>query len=732
MGTRLPIGRVDLGGGDLRGVIAMNDQKVKVDRLQFGIFEVELKSGELRRSGVRVGLQRLPFKILVTLLERPGEVVTRQELQQALWGTETSVDFDHRLGNAVNKLREALGDQAEKPLFIETLTKRGFRFIAPVKLPQQPPGAESAESSWPVSRAMSVTRWQWIAAGTTLISLLLGIAFLLRPDHRTPYRIAQVTYTGHVFTNEVENGKFSSLASDGPRLYFSDMHDGSSFLAVALVANGETSYLNLPPEIRAPLIGSLAPDGSRLIVRSLLQQESEQPLWIVPTLGHNFRPVPNVLAHDATWMPDGQRLLVASGNELEVVGSNDSAPYKLATLPGQAFWLRWSPDGQRLRFTLRVPKTGTSELWEMTADGRNLHPLLPGWSRPASDCCGSWTSDGKYYVFQSSHNGRHNIWALPQRTWSAWRSVPQQITNGPLSYESPGTSPDSDHIYFVGVDTKFELLHALPGSYVFVPLGQNLSRASMAEYSHDGQWVAWLNTADNSLWCSRTDGTKRIQLNTGLLRVFSVKWSSDNRRLAVMAQEPGMPWKIYLVNAEGGPFTPAFNDDRNQADPSWSPDGQYIVFGRLPNSMDNSQPKALYLLNMQTHNVTVIPGSTGLFSPRLSPDGRYIAAVSLDQRTLMLFDRARQRWTTLATHAIADPTWSHDSSYVFFQDFLEAGRPIYRITAPTGQTQLVINFDSLRSLAASSYRLIGLAPGDLPMVSARVSTVNLYSVDLNE
>src|SRR5579863_8365707 len=105
----------------------------EAQRVQFGIFEADLKSLELRRSGVRVRLQSQPFKLLTTLLEHPGEVVSRETLQAELWGADTTVDFDHGLGIAVNKLREALSDSAENPRFVETLAKRGYRFIAPVK-----------------------------------------------------------------------------------------------------------------------------------------------------------------------------------------------------------------------------------------------------------------------------------------------------------------------------------------------------------------------------------------------------------------------------------------------------------------------------------------------------------------------------------------------------------------------------------------------------------------------
>src|SRR5712671_4957271 len=100
--------------------------------LRFGVFEVDVRAGELRKQGVRVKLQEQPFQVLTVLLQCPGEVVTREELRNQNWPADTFVDFDNSLNTAINKLREALGDSAESPRFIETLPRRGYRFIAPV------------------------------------------------------------------------------------------------------------------------------------------------------------------------------------------------------------------------------------------------------------------------------------------------------------------------------------------------------------------------------------------------------------------------------------------------------------------------------------------------------------------------------------------------------------------------------------------------------------------------
>ncbi len=704
---------------------------VGLKRAQFGVFEADLEAEELRRSGVRIRIQNQPFKLLAVLLEHAGEVVSRETLQQELWGADTTVDFDHSLGIAVNKLREALGDSADNPRFVETLARRGYRFIAPVQQLDPPPSVPTAPAIVVPAPKADRMAW-WVAGGVALACAGLAAILLLRPTVREPYHIAQITYSGHVLTSDLDNESFSSSASDGTRIYFSQMDSGEPVLAVALAANGEISYFHLPSEIQAPLIGSLSSDGSQLVVRSHLETNPEQPLWIVPTLGGDARRVPNVLAHDATWMPDGQHLLVSSGNQLIETSVDGSDPHPFLTTSGLAFWLRWSPDGKRLRFTLRDPNSQTSELWEVAADGSHAHPLLPGWSHPGSECCGSWTPDGRNYVFQSSHNGESEIWLLKEGRWPFGGGPPRLITNGPLEYQAPSTEPGSDRIYFIGANAQYELLHAVPKSAGFTPLAQNLSSAALAEYSPDGKWVVWLNAADSSLWRSRVDGSERIELTTPPLRIFTMKWSPDNRQLALMGKEPGQPWKIYLIDADGGKLTPILNEDRNEADPAWAPDGKSIVFGRLPDRMDASGPKAIYSLDLATHRTTEISGSEGLFSPRLSPDGRYIAAMPLDQKALMLFDRQTSRWSTLTKQGAGDPNWSHDGHALYFQDFLAPGKPIYRIAIPGGKPEPVATIENLRSIAPTDYRLIGLAPGDLPIVTARVPAVNIYSVNLNE
>lgn len=732
-------------------------QEKTAARFRFGLFEADADSGELRKSGIRIRLQAQPFRVLLCLLERPGEVITREEIQQRLWGSDTIVDFDHSLGTAINKLRESLGDSADNPRFIETLARRGYRFIAPVTIagrdhpvqdlvePGELPIGDSTAPplSLPVHPAPATAAPPAVRRGPRFALLVpLALFFLLaaffggywvHPSYTAPPHISQITFSGRVGPGDPLFESFAGTATDGSRIYFSQIENGRAMLAQALIADGETSTVPLPDELAAPSLGDIAPDGSRLLLRNHLATAPEQVLWVVSTTGGTARRIPGILAHDATWMPDGQRILYASGDDLYIARDNGSESRKFATLPGRAFWLRWSPDGRRLRLTLLNSETHTSALWELAGDGSHAHVLLPSWTpAPAAECCGSWTDDGRYYVFQSARDGSSNIWAIPERSGLLDRPQPPiPITNGPLEYQAPITERGGRRTFFIGLDTQIELLRYDRTQKIFIPYGPGLSSATRMEFSHDGQWVAWIRKDDGSLWRSRSDGTGRLQLTGRPMQVFMMYWSSDARQIAFMGRQPGKPWKIYTMDADGGHLQEVLDEDRSEADPDWSPDGKMLVFGRLPDLMaEAAQPKAIYTVDLATHTMTKLPGSDGLFSPRWSANGKYIAALSIDQKKLMLFDVAARSWRVLAEQNIADPAWSHDDSAIYFHDFAEVDQPIFRVEIATDKVERVADLGDLRSANVVDYRFAGLAPGDVPLVSARMSTANLYAATL--
>ncbi|HEX8811280.1 MAG TPA: winged helix-turn-helix domain-containing protein, partial [Terracidiphilus sp.] len=410
-------------------------------RLAFGLYEVDLSTGELWRAGHRIKLQSQPFKVLTVLLEHAGEVVTREELQFRLWGNDTIVDFDHSLATAINKIREALRDSAENPRFVETLARRGYRFIAPVNPVSYPldspsgaplitpdpdgngahleatsngasalaassvaerrePAAGSASSRPPVSAtAAPSTKPQRIplagkvasvAIAVGIVGLVGGYFFGARHAGAGPVHISQLTQNGHLAVGSAITENFTPSITDGYRLFVPTLEGGKSAIATVPITGGSPVNLSIPNEVAAPTLGDISPDGSQLLLRNHLSPESEQPLWVVPANGGSALRVGNVVAHDATWMPDGHGILYAAGNDLYLTQSTSSQPEHYASVPGRAFWLRWNPEGKLLRFTIVDPIAHTQTLWQLSPSDRSPQPILNGFSEPASECCGVW------------------------------------------------------------------------------------------------------------------------------------------------------------------------------------------------------------------------------------------------------------------------------------------------------------------------------------------------------
>ena len=730
---------------------------VSNSKLTFGLFEVDLESGELWKAGFRVKLQTQPFKVLAALLEHPGQIVTREELQLRIWGRDTVVDFDHSLGTAINKIREALGDSADNPRYIETLAKRGYRFIAPVNVLHAPAGIDHAQSTEtietptsaapaaaepgsipPASRTARISAAQYarifrpsrgvLAILASFFAVALIASYLAGYEHTSiaPPHIAQLTHSGHLAPGVEAMESLAPAATDGVRLFAATIDNGHDGVASVSLADGSITPLSVPAEVAGPTLGDISPDGSRLLLRDHLSPESEQPLWAVPTIGGSALRIGNILAHDATWMPNNGGILYANGNNLYLSVITSSTPTLYATLPGRAYWLRWSPDGKLLRFTIIDPLTHTTSLWQLTAANHIPRRLLATFTQPASECCGVWTADGRNFIFQSSRGGNSDLWRL--RATST--SDPVRLTNGPLQFRSPVAARTGNRIFFLGVDARSELEHLDPAGQL-VPENGFLSSAVRVNYSRDGQWVAWTDST-GQLWRARSNGDEKIQLTPDSMVVFLARWAPDGKHLALMAREPGKAWQIYIVGSEGEDLHPVLREARNAADPSWSPDGKSLVFGRVNDYMGKENAaRTLHILHLDTNQIEEVPGSDNLFSPRWSPDGRWIAALTLDQRQVRLFDVSSRTWTTLPVPSGADPVWSSDSHYLYIHASLDPAQPIDRVSIPDGRVTELVRLADTRQNDAVDFVFGGLTRENEPLIRARVFTGNFFSMDLH-
>jgi len=230
------------------------------------------------------------------------------------------------------------------------------------------------------------------------------------------------------------------MVTDGSRIYFTEEQQGANgVIAQVSVAGGATALD--PTPFANVAVNGISPSGSDLLVYTWRTNELRTPLWVVPVLGGTPRQVGET-TQDAAWLTDG-RIVYSAGHDLFISKSDGTGAHKLATVRGLPVWPRMSPDGRVFRFTEHDPQRDSSSLWEVSADGSHFHQLLVGWSNQGSKCCGNWTLDGRYFVFQSTRSGRTDLWTLCE-SGGWWRAVPQpsQLTAGPLSLSLPLPSKD--------------------------------------------------------------------------------------------------------------------------------------------------------------------------------------------------------------------------------------------------------------------------------------------------
>ena len=416
-------------------------------------------------------------------------------------------------------------------------------------------------------------------------------------------------------------------------------------------------------------IFDISADGSALLMNTPRGTALEGPLWSVPVLGDSPRRLGNLEGHAGAWSPDGKQIAFCKANEIFVAKSDGGEPHRLLAAGGTANDIRWSPDGSILRFTVDDPKTNYRSIWQASADGSNLHLLLPGWSDAPNECCGEWTPDGKYFVFQARRDATMDLWAINERG-GFFRATPQppvQLTTGPMNVGIPVPSRDGKKLFAQGWQPRGELLRYDAKSKQLAPYLSGISAMGL-DFSRDGEWVAYNDASDGTMWRSKADGTQKLQLVFPPMQAYLPRWSPDGKQIVFFGHPPGKPWQIYMIPAQGGSPELIYRSATNSADPTWSPDGKSLAFGE--NSLNN-QGSAVYVMDLKARTPVKLPGSDGLYSPRWSPDGRYLAAIPLDSLRLMLFDFTTQKWKELANLFVAYPTWSRDGHYLYFDGILE-------------------------------------------------------------
>jgi serine/threonine protein kinase/WD40 repeat protein len=557
------------------------------------------------------------------------------------------------------------------------------------------------------------------ALGAVLAVALLGYLWMQPAAAPRVANYIQLTHDGE---------PKSLIGTDGSRLYLGlGVASSASFSARGIaeisVAGGRPKVIPLMPSPNMiPL--DLSPNGSELLVVDGQGAPPKGPLWSLPILGGSPRRLGDIVGENASWSPDGKLLAYTNLGDLFVANSDGSEPRKLSHVSGDIQSVTWSPDGSRLRLdsSETVGTVGQEVLWDVSAKGEGLHRLMPGWHNLPDECCGKWTPDGKYFIFQS--NGQ--IWSLA-KSGGFLHSTPQptQLTFSPLTLSSPLPSKDGTKLFVIGQTYRGELMRYDSKTHQFSPALGGIS-AEYVAFSKDGQWIAYVSYRDGALWRSRVDGSDRLQLTDPPMYPLLPRWSPDGKKIiffefAISADKPA---RMYEVSAEGGrphPLLP--NDPHQQLDPNWSPDGSKIIFSNESNDLSS----AIHILDLANGQVSDLPDSQGLYSPRWSPDGQRVSAFSADSKTLLLFDFRTRKWTELAHGSLGWLNWSHNGQFVYMLDF-SGKTAVVRIRVSDHKTEQVVDLGNFSSTGRYGTAL-ALAPDDAPLLLRDLGSQDIYSVD---
>jgi Tol biopolymer transport system component len=437
-----------------------------------------------------------------------------------------------------------------------------------------------------------------------------------------------------------------------------------------------------------------------------------------------------VTSSDAAWFPDRKTIVYASGRALNVVKSDGTGSRQLVAVGGTPSWMRCSPDGHFLRFTLTDPQTKASSLWEVRTDGSGLHPLLPGWNTPPAECCGTWTVDGEYFIFQSTRNFRSDIWAIREKggLFRKQMPTPVQLTSGPLSFQGPQPSKDGGKLFAVGVQPRGELVRFDTSSKQYVPYLSGIS-ADTVDFSKDGQWITYVAVPEGTLWRSRLDGSERLQLSFPPMTAYLPRWSPDGKRIAFQGISPGRPWTMYITSADGGNLEEI---KPWPGDPGWSADGNFVVFSTAPLAFDpaTALKSTIEIMDLRSRQVSTLPGSEGIYSPRWSPDGRHVAALRAGPETLWIFDFSSRKWSELGKIAVNYPNWSRDSMYIYFNS-AEPESWLCRFRIADAKLDRIASLKSIRQTGILGWYWSGLTPDGSPLVLRDIGTQEIYTLDVD-
>ena len=553
-------------------------------KAHFGVFELDLASGELRKSGVKVRLQEQPFQVLRALVEKPGEVVTREELQQRLWPDETFVDFEDGLSTAVRKIRQALGDSASNPRFIETLPRRGYRFVAPV---EQPLDSGSAKDKPPTRRRTLI----WAAVGAVGASALLWMfaATTSPPFDGTVEPLQPVPLTS--LPGDEATPDFSP---DGSQIAFAWAASADEDLDIYVKVVGESDPIRLTDDPADDFGPAWSPDGQWIAFGRRNVSSGLVKMVLLPALGGGERELYSHVdfghryaSQLYDWTPDSEWVIAPQaglGQELGLVliprgGGEARELTKPPSTPGAATWDKRpavSPNGQQLAL-LRCVGAGCSLLVVPLSPAERRQAEVRQLTSGSSVRDMAWSPDGRDIIYEHSFNGPR-LSRIPADGSAASRLL--GVSGG-----QPAISPSARRFAYVSSRLRVDIWRqplSGPGAAEGPP--ERAIASSMVDGHPDsspaGDRIGFTSTRSGSheIWVAKVDGSKPTRLTefdgpqTGTPR-----FSPSGERLLFNSIIGGNR-EVFVLDQLGGSPRRLTHDPAEDTLPSWSRDGRWVYF----------------------------------------------------------------------------------------------------------------------------------------------------------
>lgn len=551
-----------------------------------------------------------------------------------------------------------------------------------------------------------------VALGTLVCSLLIAGHPRIRFTS-----LAQVTHDGI---------PKSGLVTDGRQLYFSEWIDGRYELSSMPVSGGAMQPISTRKMSAFPL--GLSSDGSKLLIMEGQEGDFENALWIVPTTGGMPQRVGNVFCQGAAWRPLSNEIAYAAGHNIFIYLPNGTTPRQVFTATGTPYDLRWTVDGQELRFVVRDVTSGQFELWSLNFLHNASMPTATKLDLHDGQCAASLSEPDKsgqfFFVACNTSETREDTIEIMQRgldkLGGSLRSAPFA---GPIGHLASLTWNQETPRLFSLIEQAavVDLWEIGPSAQEIRPFWPGI-QATELDYSRDGRWVSYISPESKSLWISRSDSSERRQIEFPAIRFEHPHWSKDGRYIAFMAQIKDRPWRIYVVPTSGGIPREASLGTSNQGAPTWSPDGRRLVYGNV--KCQDIDSCSLHFIDLATGKESDVPESNGMTTARWSPDGRMIAALFPARKEVHLYNLARKHWQRVAENVSGnDLCWSSDSRYLYASNPVGERPSIMRISVSAPQSISNVDLSSFRKMPQRIFSWFTLTP-DRHIIMSRWTHAN--------